>query len=391
MNDIKHIFSFPSSNSDSEPVALTLRNLRENPVQPFLSKTFDLVDDLTVDSVISWGNTGGSIVVWDPVEFARLLLPRHFKHNNFASFVRQLNAYGFRKIDTDKWEFANENFLRGKRHLLKNIHRRKSTHCQQAENPSSELRKAKVKGEIELLSKERGMMMQEVMELQQQHRDTIQHMEAVNEKLQAAEQKQKQTVSFLVNVFQKPEFLAHLQPKDHGSILSPRTAKKFVKHQETKPLMLASALEKQIVKFLDNLESSATTCGNAHLNPMAAEQVVHSSKKDTVESPDLGAEVPKCRLQSVVSSVSLMSPGFEEFKGQGPWNLGFEAGPSISNSNPVVWGNLSNNIAPEFGVSGGMYAKIEKSAKFDCLAVEKGSVAQFICSGHSACVNYISK
>lgn len=60
---------------------------------PFLSKTYQLVDDPAVDDVISWNEDGSTFVVWRPAEFARDLLPKYFKHNNFSSFVRQLNTY----------------------------------------------------------------------------------------------------------------------------------------------------------------------------------------------------------------------------------------------------------------------------------------------------------
>lgn len=70
-----------------------LESLQGIPIPPFLSKTFDLVDDPSLDAIISWGAKGDSFVVWDSVEFSRLILPRNFKHNNFSSFVRQLNTY----------------------------------------------------------------------------------------------------------------------------------------------------------------------------------------------------------------------------------------------------------------------------------------------------------
>ncbi|PKU64434.1 Heat stress transcription factor B-2b [Dendrobium catenatum] len=106
-----------------EPPA-TVEAQRSMPT-PFLAKTYQLVDDPTIDDVISWNDDGSTFVVWKPVEFARDLLPKYFKHNNFSSFVRQLNTYGFKKIVPDRWEFSNDSFKRGKKWLLCEINRRK--------------------------------------------------------------------------------------------------------------------------------------------------------------------------------------------------------------------------------------------------------------------------
>ncbi|XP_050230526.1 heat stress transcription factor B-2b [Mercurialis annua] len=92
---------------------------------PFLTKTYNLVDDPSVDDMISWNDDGSTFIVWRPAEFARDLLPKYFKHNNFSSFVRQLNTYGFRKVVPDRWEFANDGFKRGEKELLRDIQRRK--------------------------------------------------------------------------------------------------------------------------------------------------------------------------------------------------------------------------------------------------------------------------
>ncbi|KAK2367015.1 heat stress transcription factor B-2b [Trifolium repens] len=101
---------------------------------PFLIKTYNLVEDKSIDDVISWNEDGSTFIVWNPTVFASNLLPKHFKHNNFSSFVRQLNTYGFRKVVPDRWEFSNDCFRRGEKRLLCEIQRRKI--CSPAVSPS---------------------------------------------------------------------------------------------------------------------------------------------------------------------------------------------------------------------------------------------------------------
>lgn len=60
-------------------------------VPAFLVKLWKLVEDPQYEEHISWNKNGTGFLVHDQATFAREILPKYFKHNNFASFVRQLN------------------------------------------------------------------------------------------------------------------------------------------------------------------------------------------------------------------------------------------------------------------------------------------------------------
>ncbi|QIW99022.1 hypothetical protein AMS68_004540 [Peltaster fructicola] len=65
-------------------------------IPPFVQKLSSFLDSGNTD-LIRWSDDGRSFIVIDEDEFARTLIPELFKHNNYASFVRQLNMYGFHK------------------------------------------------------------------------------------------------------------------------------------------------------------------------------------------------------------------------------------------------------------------------------------------------------
>lgn len=77
---------------------------------------------------------GKTFVIKNQADFARELLPLYYKHNNMASFIRQLNMYGFHKItsvengglryEKDEIEFSHPCFMKGHAYLLEHIKRK---------------------------------------------------------------------------------------------------------------------------------------------------------------------------------------------------------------------------------------------------------------------------
>ncbi|TKY60995.1 Heat stress transcription factor A-8 [Spatholobus suberectus] len=200
-------------------------------VPPFLKKCYEMVEDHNTDSVIRWSDGGDSFVISDITQFSVTLLPTYFKHNNFSSFIRQLNIYGFRKIDTDCWEFANENFVRGQKHLLKNIRRRKHPHTadqpkalpqqDNCDEPSQEAQNHCLWKEVENLKSDKNSLTQELVILRQHQESAENKLLRLSDRIQGMEKHQQQMLSFLVMVVQSPGFMVQLlQPKENNWLLA---------------------------------------------------------------------------------------------------------------------------------------------------------------------------
>ncbi|KAI9725979.1 MAG: stress-responsive transcription factor hsf1 [Chrysothrix sp. TS-e1954] len=67
-------------------------------IPPFIQKLSSFLDDTRNEDLIRWSDDGKTFIVLDEELFAKTLIPELFKHKNFASFVRQLNMYGFHKV-----------------------------------------------------------------------------------------------------------------------------------------------------------------------------------------------------------------------------------------------------------------------------------------------------
>lgn len=191
---------------------------------PFLTKLYQLVSDPTTADLISWTDADGlSFTVHKPSDFGRDILPKYFKHNNFSSFVRQLNQYGFHKQNPDKWMFGHDNFRKDRPDLLKHITRRRpkplpqpSSHSQSQPqstamitppNPLSqnravvELGKYGLEGEVNALQRDKDLLIKELVTTRQAEEKLRNRCESLESRMEAMEVTTKQMQSFILHYF----------------------------------------------------------------------------------------------------------------------------------------------------------------------------------------------
>ncbi|XP_058073949.1 heat shock factor protein HSF30-like isoform X1 [Magnolia sinica] len=223
---------------------------------------------------------------------------------------------GFRKVDPDRWEFANEGFLGGQKHLLKDIKRRR--HVPQNLQPQEtsacvELGQFGVEDEVERLKRDRNVLMVEIVKLRQQQQNSRAQLAAMEEWLQGTERKQQQMMAFLARALKNPTFVQQLmqcgeQKKAFGGVGRKRR-------------LPASASS-------ENLQEEV-------ISAMGARAV--SYPRQTVAEEEVAIETEIEKLFSAMdnsSGSSNTNPTVEVVSGHSDWDLGF--------ANDILWEELLN-------------------------------------------------
>lgn len=77
----------------SEDISISNKNStqeKKNFNANFLMKLYQILESPELSGIIEWGDNGKYFKVKNITEFTEKVLPKYFKHNNFASFVRQV-------------------------------------------------------------------------------------------------------------------------------------------------------------------------------------------------------------------------------------------------------------------------------------------------------------
>ena len=166
---------------------------------------------------------------------------------------------GFRKVNPDRWEFANEAFLAGQKNLLKDIRRRRPSKHQ----IESELRygtsvchgQPESLNEVDSLKRDGAALRAEIITLKRQYNICKSQLIAMEQRVLNNERKQEQIITFFAKALSNPVFVQQ--------ILSNYTGKKELR-STAKGQQLVENEEQHVVDvLLKSTTSGRSDCGTA--------------------------------------------------------------------------------------------------------------------------------
>uniref|UniRef100_A0AAY5F0P8 HSF-type DNA-binding domain-containing protein n=1 Tax=Electrophorus electricus TaxID=8005 RepID=A0AAY5F0P8_ELEEL len=186
-------------------------------VPAFLTKLWTLVEDSDSNEFICWSQEGNSFLVLNEQRFAKEILPKFFKHNNMASFVRQLNMYGFRKvmhIDTGivkqerdgPVEFQHPYFKHGQDDLLEHI-KRKVSNARPEDNKLRQEDLSRILSSVQTVHDKQENMDARLATLKRENEALWREMSDLRQKHAQQQQAIKELVQFIFTLVQNNRML----------------------------------------------------------------------------------------------------------------------------------------------------------------------------------------
>ncbi|KAF2978858.1 hypothetical protein EK904_006107 [Melospiza melodia maxima] len=230
------------------PSSLVMDGYSSN-VPAFLTKLWTLVEDPETNHLICWSSNGTSFHVFDQGRFAKEVLPKYFKHNNMASFVRQLNMYGFRKVvnieqgglvkpERDDTEFQHLCFLQGHEHLLEHIKRKVSV-VKSEETKMRQEDLSRLLYEVQILRSQQENMECQVQDMKQQNEVLWREVVSLRQNHSQQQKVINKLIQFLFGQLQSSPSSSGIKRKlplmlDNG--ISAPPVPKFSRHLSPEPL-----------------------------------------------------------------------------------------------------------------------------------------------------------
>ncbi|KAF9583499.1 stress-responsive transcription factor hsf1 [Lunasporangiospora selenospora] len=178
----------------------------------YVRGTTSMVGDEASNNLIKWSDNGHSFVVPRHVNFAKEVLPKFFKHNNFSSFVRQLNMYGFHKVphlqqgvlmpdsDTEQWEFSNPHFQRNQPDLLYLVSRKKASNGTEDKDPMT-IDLGHILSEVSAIKRHQIAISSDLKNIEREHQSLWRESISARERHQRQQETIDKILRFLASVF----------------------------------------------------------------------------------------------------------------------------------------------------------------------------------------------
>jgi hypothetical protein len=171
---------------DSDKIVTTSKSRGIVNIQLFIRKAFAMINECD-PSIASWTAEGDKFVVKNKDVFAAEVIPQYYDHNNYSSFTRQLNFYGFTReqsmtikvtdlnsLAVGQETFYHKFFQRNRPDLLKNLQRRttgdaKNGKKRKKPRTSADDSSAALQGRLEAMEQQTNEMLSAMQQMREEN------------------------------------------------------------------------------------------------------------------------------------------------------------------------------------------------------------------------------